>query len=215
MSYIKNLKLIHDNLNDIWLIADISNNKYKFYHTYNNKFVGKKNEQEKKNKTNLLSFDIKIAAILILMIIFGSIGTKTNEKIYDKYNIQSEYITNSRGNTYDSNLIKAKELYDNHNYEEAITYFKISNNKNNILPTFYIGNCYQNLNKPKYAIEEYKKVIANKENTLIEISEFNIGLCHLMNNDNESAIKQFEKIIIDNNYYKNYAKKILKKLKYQ
>lgn len=30
------LEFIHDNLNDQWLIADLSNKKYKFFHVVNN-----------------------------------------------------------------------------------------------------------------------------------------------------------------------------------
>ena len=30
------LEFIHDNLNDQWIIADLSNKKYKFYHKINN-----------------------------------------------------------------------------------------------------------------------------------------------------------------------------------
>jgi hypothetical protein len=51
-----NYQLIHDNLNDQWLIIDLSNKKYKFYSiikNFNHKIKSKKSHQTDRGIINI------------------------------------------------------------------------------------------------------------------------------------------------------------------
>jgi hypothetical protein len=162
------------------------------------------------------------AAVVILLAVGISLVVKlqpvSNNQIYDKYFINTEAIGTSRGeNNDDMTLMRGKELFNSQNYEEATLLFQlvIDKDKNNAIPRFFLGNSYQNLKKPIPAIEEYKMVVSNKENTYRDLAEYNIGLCYIIQDDRKSAIEQFKRVASNGNEYRQQAVAILKELKYE
>jgi hypothetical protein len=166
---------------------------------------------------------VRYAAAVAILLAFGvtlmiRLQPVSNEQLYDKYFVNTEAIGSTRGtNNEDMTLVKGKELYNSQNYEEASLLFQlvIDKDKNNAIPRFFLGSSYQNLKKSLEAINEYKMVVANKENTYRDLAEFNIGLCFIIQDDRKLAIDQFKRIANNGNEYRQQAQAILRELKYE
>lgn len=213
-----NYDIIHDNLNDIWLIADLSNKKYKFYYRYklsdNDLNIRPKFKLTISNTINI------IISTILLLLLFISLNSSTrdmrNDKIYDNFYTEYPALSINRSNiTIQNSFDEAIIEMDNKNYNEALKNFKTvideGKNPNIIIAHFYTGAILQEKGRYRYAIDEYEIVINNKDNLFIEQANWYIGLCYLKNHQEDKAIKYFEKLLY-NSTYKLQAEKILKKI---
>lgn len=192
-----NYNIIHDNLNDMWLVADISDKNYKFYYKYKKptKIIRKKN-----NADNIINI-IATSTIIILLFLLLKSNTIdfTNDKIYDEYYTEYALLNNSRS---------SNNAVDN----SLLTYqINASENPNNIIAHFYSGVLYQQEGKHINAIKEYNIVIQDNDNLFVEQAKWYTALCYLKNNDTRKAIEYFNKIEDVN--YKDKIAKILAKIK--
>ncbi|HSP87917.1 MAG TPA: hypothetical protein VLN45_07270 [Ignavibacteriaceae bacterium] len=105
---------------------------------------------------------------------------------------------------------QAFKFYRENNFNSALTYFKTLENQ--ITAKFYSGVCLIELQQYPQAIESFVFVINDNDNLFVEQSEWYLGLIYLMDNQKDSAIKQFEKISSENSFYSAQANEILKYL---
>jgi len=105
---------------------------------------------------------------------------------------------------------QAFKFYRENNFNSALTYFKTLENQ--ITAKFYSGVCLIELQQYSQAIESFVFVINDNDNLFVEQSEWYLGLIYLMDNQKDSAIKQFEKISLENSFYSAQANEILKYL---
>lgn len=105
---------------------------------------------------------------------------------------------------------QAFKFYRENNFNSALTYFKTLENQ--ITAKFYSGVCLIELQQYSQAIESFVFVINDNDNLFVEQSEWYLGLIYLMDNQKDSAIKQFEKISSENSFYSAQANEILKYL---
>jgi len=194
-----NYNIIHDNLNDIWLVADISNKNYKFYYKYkhNPKIIKKRNFLDKYDNIFRIIITSTIVILLFLLLKSNTIDL-TNDKIYSEYYTEYPFLTVSRSNS---------------NIDNSLTTFQsnITKNNNDIISHFYNGVILQQEGKHISAIHEYNIVIQNKDNLFVDQAKWYTALCYLKNNDTQKAIEYFNKIEDIN--YKEKVANILAKIK--
>jgi tetratricopeptide (TPR) repeat protein len=210
--------IIHDNLNDIWLIADLSNKKYKFYYRYkhtNNNL----NIPQNRFKLSFSNIFNLIISTTLLFLLFISLNVNNqcinNDRIYKEFYTKYPSLSISRSEVKNKNLINETLLSINNNdYTSALKNIQIiinsGKNDNVIIAHFYKGVILQEKGKYKEAIKEYEQVIKNEDNLFIEQAHWYIGLCYLKDHNKNKAIEYFNKL--SNSTYKNKSQEILSKI---
>jgi len=189
----------------------------------NKEIESKKEKSVIRLDTSWKSAFVRYSAAVVVLIAFGvsfilKLQPVSNEQLYGNYYVETEAIGVSRGIDMENQLLNnGKELMNAGNYEQASILFRVASNndENNAIPRFLLGSSLQNLKKWKEAIEEYKVVAANNENTFKEQAEFNIGLCYLIQDDRKKAVEQFRRVSRNGGHYKPDAQAILRKLKFE
>jgi hypothetical protein len=210
-------EIIHDNLNDQWIIADLSNKKYNFY--YRN-FEFEKNY--KKNHIGNLSQNIKtnnlwhsITPMIIIACIFLLLLIQMRQPISNDYIFKQYYTENIIDITRDDKNNEAIVKFQQKDFNAASELFLniLSKDTSNIAVYFYYG--ISNIETKNYniAINTFNKIIKQNDNLYIEHAEWYKGLCYLKSNQKNKAINEFTKIANNpDNYYNKKAKDILEKL---
>lgn len=163
------------------------------------------------------AISIAAASLILLLGITGLLSRYSSEdniyqKFYTKY--ESTGISRSSNTMNDKTLALAMQKFNNKDYESALNLLQevISIDQNNTVGHFYSGVSLQELGKYKNAIEEYQVVVIDKDNLFIEQAEWYIGLCYLQTNEDQKAIKQFNKIADNSGFYQQKAVVILRKI---
>lgn len=133
----------------------------------------------------------------------------TTDKIVSKYYKPASPINQVRSakmNTEES-MKEAFSLYRENNFESALIYFNTIGNQ--ITAKFYSGICYIEMKDYNKAIESFKYIVEDNDNLFVEHSEWYLGIIHLMNNQTDEAIVQFNKISEGDSSYAVKAKDIL------
>jgi TolA-binding protein len=203
--------MIHDNLNNQWLLADLSNNKYQFYHKIReNEYDNISNKSVK--KLNIYPTVGLIFFVLLLTLAFFKIqSSNSNSDLFSKYYSSENIADITRSNEANFAIIEFNEK----EYEEASVLFSqiIKKDSSNIAIYFYNGICLIELNKLDDAIKTFQYIIKYKDTLYVEHAEWYLGLCYLKNNQIDLAKKQFTLIVNEeDNYHKKNAIKLLKQL---
>lgn len=210
--------IVHDNLNNIWLIADLSNKKYKFYYRY--KYSERySNINNKKNKLSLSNIINLTISSILLVLLFLSLNSSTkemsNDRIYNEFYTEYQISNISRSEIKNTNLIDIALLdINNNNNKGALEKLQtiIDNKGENVtIAHFYKGIILQKEGKYKDAIQEYENVIRNNDNLFIEQSNWYIALCYLKTHNKSKSIQYFNKLLYNSSYNKQ-AQKILSKI---
>lgn len=162
------------------------------------------------------------AASLILFIGLGSIlnllngNSFSNEELYSMYYKPYNVVITTRGveaNT-DKILVDALKCYESKDYRTAISLFQevLEKDSLNVTGNFYSGISNIEIEKFNDANKNFSRIIKHKNNLFIEQSEWYLGFCYLMTNNEEKALKQFQEIAQSNSFYKDKAQEILNKL---
>jgi hypothetical protein len=161
-----------------------------------------------------------VAASLILLLGITGILTRqaSQDKIYQKFYTAYPIngINRSANEAADPTFVAAQQKLEKQDFDAAISLFRevTSRNQNNMVAHFYTGAALQETGKYYDAIDEFNKVILNKDNLFTEQAQWYIGLCFLQTNDNKKAYKQFKKLAENQGFYQANAQAILRKMKY-
>lgn len=213
-----NYDIVHDNLNNIWLITDLSDKKYKFYYRY--KLPHNNLKLKMCNfKLSIETFiNLSISTLLLLLLII-SLNSSTkhfaDNNVYDKFYTEYPILSINRSETTNANSLQtALEDINKKEYNTALKNLQIiindNNTENNIIAHFYTGVILQKKGDYKNSIIEYEKVINDKDNLFIEQSNWYIGLCYLRIHKKYKAIEYFNKIT--DNTYKSKVQEILSEI---
>jgi hypothetical protein len=163
---------------------------------------------------------VSVAASLILLLGINGMINKTNltnTELYGKYytTYAGTGISRTSGTSLDNEISKALLQFNEKNYEESLSLFKVILEKDadNPVGNFYSGMAYQETGQYKKAIASFQHVIQAGNNLFIDQAEWYSGLCYLQSDDRENAVRQFKKLANGNNFYSEKASAILRKLK--
>jgi tetratricopeptide (TPR) repeat protein len=166
------------------------------------------------------SMAVRYSAAAVILVAFGfsimlKLQTVNNDELYNQYLMESPSYGTSRSANVDLTFKYGRELLNDKNYEQALILFQqvLNEDISNSAAHFYMGSSLQNLEEFSKAISEYKVVVSNNENTLVDLAEFNLGLCYLMQEDRKQAVGQFKRIANAGGFYQPQAKAILKELR--
>jgi hypothetical protein len=159
-----------------------------------------------------------IALILgILSILYYTSGSSKpgNQKIFAQYYepYQNEYITRSDQVTV-NNLFIAFQAYENHDYTKAIELFSkvIEADKSLLMAYFYKGISCIEIKNYKVALESLNRVLNNEGNPYFAQAKWYTALTLINLNNPDIAKQHLEWLALNDRYYGNKAKEILKVL---
>jgi len=164
------------------------------------------------------NYIIAAAASLALLLASGMLFIFLNgqivapEQIAQKYYSPANAIQHIRS-VERSDLTGTKEAfsyYNNGQYVQALEYFQKV--KNEVISSFYSGNCYYELDDFTNAEVSFEYVIEDYNNMFIEQAEWYIALTCLKLNEVQKAKKYFGQIAESESPFAARSKKILKKL---
>lgn len=164
----------------------------------------------------------KYAAVVAGIVLIGSIAmfsgrTLSSDEIIDHYYKAYEPPTTQRSALTNTNndFTLALEFYNTHNYEKAAILFNkvLKTNPKDMQSTLLYG--VANFENKKYpdAKQSFVNVIKDNNNLFIETAKWYLALCYVKTDEKEKAVKQLEIIKNEDGFYKNDAKKIIKRLK--
>jgi tetratricopeptide (TPR) repeat protein len=165
---------------------------------------------------------IRYAAVFSILVIIGSITlftgrNLTSDEIMNRYYKTYEPATGQRSLQSETNadFTLALEFYNTHDYAKAAVLFNkvVENNPKDMQSTLLSGISNFENNKYPEAKRSFGNVISDNDNLYIDQAEWYLALCYVKTNDREKAIQQFEMIRREGGFYRNDAKKILRKLK--
>jgi hypothetical protein len=189
-----------------------------------NRFV--EEEKEVYNTTSRIlisrSYAYAIAASIALLIGVFSVlyfisGTQNSnyQKIFVKYYVpyENEYITRSDQLTINT-LFIAFHAYENRDYSKAVELFAnvIESDRTLLMAYFYKGVSCIEINDLKGAMESLKMVLKNETNPYYAQAKWYTALTLLKLNSPVIAKKHLEWLALNDRYYGNKAKEILKLL---
>ncbi len=173
-----------------------------------------------KNIKNSLNKYTVVAASIALVVIFSVtfLGKKISSgtELYNTHYQPAEISMSFRASAEDVNtdLRKAMNLYQNKEYAEAIQLFEkvLTEDNSRIGLNLYSGISHMEIEEYDEANESFNKIIDHKANAFIESAEWYLGLCYLKTNETEKAFEVFGEIVERDGYFKQDARKIMRKL---
>jgi tetratricopeptide (TPR) repeat protein len=138
------------------------------------------------------------------------------EKLYSQHFKRYEAVTYTRSAHAATNALfaSAMEAIRAKNYDQAINYLdQITNtDQANIEAIFMLGvaNMYNKNYQKAEAL--FENVIKQNDNLFIEDANWFLGLCYMVNEEKEKAIKQFEYISGTKSKYSKEARKLIRRL---
>lgn len=108
----------------------------------------------------------------------------------------------SQATTFTDRYNIAYQTYRSRNYREAIQQFEdlLTVNTRHTLSDncqYWIGECYYGLEQYQQAIVSFEKVFSFSNSNKDPDAQLKLGLCYTRLNDNERAIREFQKLIDD------------------
>lgn len=180
------------------------------------------NPTQKRKLKFLTKWNIAAASLALviglgsLLYIMNNKSTYSNDQIYSRYYKPYNVINTTRSSDImmDNVLVTALKSYESKDYRTALNLFKqiLDKDSTNITSNFYSGISNIEINEYHKANKNFTRVLNHKNNLFIEQSEWYLGLCYLMTNEQDQAIKQFSTIAKGNSFYKTKAQEILSRL---
>lgn len=118
----------------------------------------------------------------------------------------------SSGNTLMENAIASYAARD---YEKAIGFLEqvIISENDNMESVFMHGMANMEVSNYPAASGSFSKVIENNDNLYLEDAAWYLGLCYMMTDNRDKAVKQFEAIAASKSRYSKQAARLARKLK--
>lgn len=118
----------------------------------------------------------------------------------------------STGNTLMENAIAS---YAAREYEQAIGYLEqmIVSENDNMESAFMHGMANMEISNYPGASGSFSRVIEHNDNLYLEDAAWYLGLCYMMTDNTEKAVKQFETIAASRSRYSRQADRLARKLK--
>jgi tetratricopeptide (TPR) repeat protein len=100
-------------------------------------------------------------------------------------------------------------------YQRAIGYLEqvISTDKNNMEPVFMHGVANMEVHNYPVASGSFNKVLEQNDNLYLEDAAWYLGLCYMMTDNREKAVKQFIAIAETHSRYSRQAERLVRRLK--
>jgi hypothetical protein len=154
--------------------------------------------------------------ILIGILVVSPYRNLDNKELYKKYFKPAEagYTFRSEGKSGDIDLQTAMQLYESGNYGQALVLFEkiLTADSSRIGLNLYSGISQMGIEKFQDANNSFHKIIDNNYILYLEQAEWYLAFCYLMTDNLEKAREQFAFIEKHQGYYKNQAKKILRRI---
>ena len=213
--------IFHQNMKDAILEEDVLmlREVLEFaHHNYEQRKVKEHPAVARTPKKRLL-----VAAVIAAMMATGFLAwfiagrNVSNRQLYDMYYKPYKVTMNVRSATaeQDKLLRDALVLYEKGSFAEAIPLFEqvLQKNKLNHAASLYSGISYMELQNYHAAALAFQRIMDVKNNLYLEQAEWYAGLCYLVADNRDKAIKQFSKIVARDGYYRKQAEEILNKIK--
>jgi len=138
------------------------------------------------------------------------------EKLYSHYYKGYEAVSYTRSARAETNalFVSAMEAIRSKNYDQAVNYLDqiVNTDQANIEAVFMLGVAnMENRNYPK-AEALFERVLNHNDNLFIEDANWYLGLCYMVNEEKEKAIRQFEYIAGTKSKFSKEAKRLVRKL---
>ena len=154
--------------------------------------------------------------ILIGIMVVSPYRNLDNKKLYKMYFKPAEagYTFRSEGKLGDIDLQTAMQLYESGNYSQALVLFEkiLTADSTRIGLNLYSGISQMEIEKYQEANNSFHKIIDNNYILYLEQAEWYLAFCYLMTDNLKKAREQFAFIENRKGYYKNQAKKILRRI---
>jgi tetratricopeptide (TPR) repeat protein len=157
------------------------------------------------------------ASLVLIALIAGGIlllqpGSYSNEKLFKMYYKSGEIGIKRSENV---NMVEALMAYSNKDFTTASQAFEqvLENDPVNIPVMYYCGISNIETGNYQRSIELFLGIISDRNNSYVEYAQWNLGLTYLANDQESSAVSEFNSIAQDSDHtYYNEAVSILEKL---
>lgn len=165
---------------------------------------------------------IRYAAVFSILVIVGCIAlfngrNLSSDEIMNRYYKTYEPATGQRSALSETNtdFTLALEFYNTHDYAKAAVLFNkvVESNPKDMQSTLLNGISNFENNKYPEAKRSLGNVISDNDNLYVDQAEWYLALCYVKTDERDKAIQQLEMIRKEGGFYRNDAKKILRKLK--
>jgi tetratricopeptide (TPR) repeat protein len=181
-------------------------------------------EMKKRSSGSVRKTAVKVskyaAAVVFMALIsatlYFTLRETSSDKLYIKY--YAQYITPAsvRSVSADNNTLMANALesYQAHEYQKAIGYLEqvLMTEQNNMESVFMHGMANMEVKNYPAASGSFTKVLQQNDNLYLEDAAWYLGLCYMMNEQTDKALRQFELIAASRSRYNKDAKKLAKRL---
>jgi len=203
---------------------DIIELRKKIKNIYQSFIHSEKNEddkdQELRSFRNIFNKKYLVAASIIVLMVISSLilfplrfnNDKLFNRFYDPYLIDLNFRSvASDYNAYEAGI----RHYKKGEFEEALgNLSKIDSSMELYIPaTFFSAISSIETGRIQEAIEKFNIVVNANNDAFINHSEWYLGLCSLLVNDNEKAVLYFQKVKEKDVFYEKRSKKILRLIK--
>lgn len=158
-----------------------------------------------------------LIAVLISSALYIAYRPGSNDVLFDKYYARYESpgavrSVVSSGNTLMENAIASYSAKD---YDKAISYLEqvIIAQQGDMETVFMHGMANMEVNNYPLASGSFTKVIEHNDNLYLEDAAWYLGLCYMMTNETDKAVKQFSAISKSRSRYSKEAAKLARRLK--
>lgn len=165
-----------------------------------------------RNRWYLAAASISVAVVSSALTLVMFKGSASKPEIFRDYYQRAKpfMIQRSVSQLETDYFSQAMKFYDARDYEKSAEILLA--NQLNAASKFYAAISLMELGDYKKA-EPLLNAVANDDtNLFVDQAEWYLGLCFLMNDKFDLAVKQFEKIAATQNYYNDKAAEIIKKI---
>ncbi len=160
---------------------------------------------------------IALVAILSTAMYFVISPASSPDKLYSAYYDRYESPGAARsvvssGNTLMENAIAS---YSAREYDKAIGYLEliINSEKDNMESVFMHGMANMEVHNYPVASGSFTRVMEHNDNLYLEDAAWYLGICYMMTDNNEKAVRQFEAIAASKSRYSKQAARLARKLR--
>ena len=158
-----------------------------------------------------------LLAVLISSALYVALRPGSNDVLFDKYYARYESpgavrSVVSSGNSLMENAIASYTAKD---YDKAISYLEqvITAGQGDMETVFMHGMANMEVNNYPVASGSFTRVIEHNDNLYLEDAAWYLGLCYMMTNETDKAVKQFSAISKSKSRYSKEAAKLARRLK--
>ena len=141
----------------------------------------------------------------------------SNKDLFKKYYKPYEVALINRSNDAELDLMlrHAQQLYQQGEYDEAVVYFEkvLEHQPDQVATNLYTGISYLEMDRFHKAENSLNKVVEHNDNLYVDQAQWYLGFCYLATDETKLAQRQFGHIANSNSYYREEARKILRKMR--